>query len=289
MRSASDGCSLSTGATRICRTASASSSPSRGSGREAAIRRNRTCQKFSSPHRKGPDHLFVLGRAVRATGEKLRTGVRAAHPHAWEGLLRTRARAFGVVPAISQKGENQHFSATITPENTAWEPLQPRICQGQNSKRKFLSAGRGSVAPDRSFPPATPWLAIGTAKELVETVCKTILTDLGKPLDSGWGLMDLCKEARKEIKLTPDDIPNSNRAADTRVPPRLLRKYPLGSSGVSGVAIWPSPQLVSQQALGPGGRRRRLPATTVCPTRSQVYSGPSNPPKHRKSHPLSPG
>jgi hypothetical protein len=62
---------------------------------------------------------------------------------------------------------------------------------------------------------ADPWLAIGTAKELVETVCKTILTDLGKPIDSGWRLMELCKEARKELKLTPDDIPNSNRAADT--------------------------------------------------------------------------
>ena len=61
-----------------------------------------------------------------------------------------------MVQAISQKEENQHFSATITPENTAREPLQPRICQGQNSKRKFLSAGRCSVAPYRSFPPATP-------------------------------------------------------------------------------------------------------------------------------------
>lgn len=60
-----------------------------------------------------------------------------------------------------------------------------------------------------------PWLAIGTAKELIETICKSILTDLGKPFDKDWELMELCKETRKELKLTPDDISNSNRAADT--------------------------------------------------------------------------
>ena len=38
--------------------------------------------------------------------------------------------------------------------------------------------------------------------------------------------------------------------------------------GFRGVTIWPSPQLVSQQALGPGGRKRWIPATTVYHTRS---------------------
>ena len=36
-----------------------------------------------------------------------------------------------------------------------------------------------------------PWLAIGTAKEMVETICKTILTDLGKSFDKDWDLMAL--------------------------------------------------------------------------------------------------
>jgi hypothetical protein len=60
-----------------------------------------------------------------------------------------------------------------------------------------------------------PWLAIGTAKELIETICKSILNDMSKTVDKDWDLMELCKETRKELKLTPDDIPNSNRAADT--------------------------------------------------------------------------
>lgn len=59
------------------------------------------------------------------------------------------------------------------------------------------------------------WLAIGTAKELVETTCKTILKDLGKPIDSGWTVLELCKETRKELKLTPEDIDDASKAAKT--------------------------------------------------------------------------
>lgn len=60
-----------------------------------------------------------------------------------------------------------------------------------------------------------PWLAIGTSKELVETTCKTILSDLGKSIESSWTLTDLCKEVRKELKLTPDDISSSSKASET--------------------------------------------------------------------------
>jgi site-specific DNA recombinase len=42
-----------------------------GSGREAAIRRNRNCQKCSVSHRKGPHRLFGLGRVVGVTRGKL--------------------------------------------------------------------------------------------------------------------------------------------------------------------------------------------------------------------------
>ena len=48
-----------------------------------------------------------------------------------------------------------------------------------------------------------PWLAIGTAKELIETICKSILTDLGTPFDKDWELMELCKETRKELEAYP--------------------------------------------------------------------------------------
>jgi Abortive infection C-terminus len=60
-----------------------------------------------------------------------------------------------------------------------------------------------------------PWLAIGTAKELVETTCKSILAERNKEINPGWTFMELCKETRKELKLTPDDIPQANKAATT--------------------------------------------------------------------------
>jgi hypothetical protein len=114
----------------------------RGSGREAAIRRKRTCQKWSSPRGDGPDRLFVPGRDI---------GVASREPRGQLILMPEKdsvdsTKGFGVVPAISRKGENRHFPATITLENTAWEPLQPRNCQRQDSKRKSLSAGHGWCA-----------------------------------------------------------------------------------------------------------------------------------------------
>ena len=58
-------------------------------------------------------------------------------------------------------------------------------------------------------------LALGTAKELIETCCKTILEDRGvefKPTDK---LQTLVRQTAQELQLTPDDIPDGAKAADT--------------------------------------------------------------------------
>lgn len=60
-----------------------------------------------------------------------------------------------------------------------------------------------------------PDLAIGTAKELVETTCRTILADYGLIADAGWDVTRLVKEARGVLKLVPEDIPDSAKGADT--------------------------------------------------------------------------
>lgn len=60
-----------------------------------------------------------------------------------------------------------------------------------------------------------PRLAIGTSKELVETVCTMILNDVGKPPDKKWDLLELVKRTRDDLKLAPDDVPDSAKAADT--------------------------------------------------------------------------
>lgn len=76
-----------------------------------------------------------------------------------------------------------------------------------------------------------PELAIGTAKELVETACKSALVALGVPPEPSWDLPRLVKEAGRALKVTPEDIPDSARAADS------IRKT-LGSLGgvVAGIA-----------------------------------------------------
>jgi AbiJ N-terminal domain 3/Abortive infection C-terminus len=60
-----------------------------------------------------------------------------------------------------------------------------------------------------------PGLAIGTAKELVETCCKTILDARRVAFSKGADLPELVRLTSKELELTPDDIPEKAKAADT--------------------------------------------------------------------------
>lgn len=60
-----------------------------------------------------------------------------------------------------------------------------------------------------------PGLAIGTAKELVETCCKTILHERGLTASGNEDLPQLVKRTVKELKLTPNDIPDKAKAVET--------------------------------------------------------------------------
>ncbi len=59
-----------------------------------------------------------------------------------------------------------------------------------------------------------PELAIGTAKELVETICKTILREAGQPISSKVDLPQLVKQARQELDLLPESIPEKAKGAE---------------------------------------------------------------------------
>lgn len=72
-----------------------------------------------------------------------------------------------------------------------------------------------------------PSLAIGTAKELIETCCKTILAERGKPVSGTPDVSTLTKETLKELKLVPEGISDAARGAD--VIKRLLSN--LGTIG----------------------------------------------------------
>jgi hypothetical protein len=62
---------------------------------------------------------------------------------------------------------------------------------------------------------ADPALAIGTSKELVESCCKTILNDCGVVLPDNLDLAQLVKLTTKQLKLTPQDIPDRVKAGET--------------------------------------------------------------------------
>lgn len=72
-----------------------------------------------------------------------------------------------------------------------------------------------------------PSLAIGTAKELIETCCKTILAERGKPVSGRPDIPVLTKDTLKELELVPDGIPESARGS--KVIKRVLQN--LGTIG----------------------------------------------------------
>jgi hypothetical protein len=76
-----------------------------------------------------------------------------------------------------------------------------------------------------------PALAIGTAKELVETCCKTILNARGVVFSRSADLPELAKMTIKELALTPSDIPDTAKAAETVK--RLLSNLATITQGVA--------------------------------------------------------
>lgn len=67
----------------------------------------------------------------------------------------------------------------------------------------------------RASTDTDPWLAIGTAKELVETTCKTILRERSATLPGRPEIPELIKATRESLQLLPDQVPNAAKGADT--------------------------------------------------------------------------
>jgi hypothetical protein len=72
-----------------------------------------------------------------------------------------------------------------------------------------------------------PSLAIGTAKELIETCCKTILSERGKPITGTPDIPTLTKATLKELRLVPEGVSDASRGSD--VIKRILQN--LGTIG----------------------------------------------------------
>ncbi len=76
-----------------------------------------------------------------------------------------------------------------------------------------------------------PALAIGTAKELVETCCKTILMDRGASLPGQPDMSTLSKAVLQELQLVPEGIPDGSRGS--RVIKRLLSNLATVGNGLA--------------------------------------------------------
>ena len=60
-----------------------------------------------------------------------------------------------------------------------------------------------------------PELAVGTAKEFVETICKTILRECGETVAGSPDLLQLVRQVREKLDLLPDDVPAKAKGAET--------------------------------------------------------------------------
>lgn len=89
----------------------------------------------------------------------------------------------------------------------------------------------GQITRMESAVENDPGLAIGTAKELVETICKTILAERNVVLTGNQELPKLVKATAKELRLTPSDIPDDAKASESIK--RLLSNLATITNGVA--------------------------------------------------------
>jgi hypothetical protein len=104
---------------------------------------------------------------------------------------------------------------------------------------------------------ADPSLAIGTAKELIETCCEPILAERGKPVVGTPDVSTLTKETLKELQLVPEGIPDAARGAE--VIKRLLSNLGTIGNGLAELrGLYGTGHGKHGSATGLGARHARL-------------------------------
>src|SRR2546422_11280549 len=105
-------------------------------------------------------------------------------------------------------GQCRHIAARLLARGPNLSPLKEHAnVLNANHLADQIRRLEASVESD-------PSLAIGTAKELIETCCKTILAERGKPVVGVPDVSTLTKATLKELKLVPEGVPDAARGAD---------------------------------------------------------------------------
>lgn len=101
------------------------------------------------------------------------------------------------------------FRELIVPEMVSFEALkESEPVATHEYLRQQVNRMKNAVDDD-------PTLAIGTAKELIETCCRTILEERGETIQKkNPEVSELVKATTKCLALTPDDIPEEAKAAE---------------------------------------------------------------------------
>ncbi len=74
--------------------------------------------------------------------------------------------------------------------------------------QKLIERMEESIERDPSF-------AVGSAKDLIEAVCRTVLRERGKPVEGTPEMPELTKAVLAELDLAPQKGPTGNKTADT--------------------------------------------------------------------------
>lgn len=99
-----------------------------------------------------------------------------------------------------------------------WDALHRRSYEALRTSAAILSSSwmQQELARMEAAVDSDPALAIGTAKEMLETCCKQIAEDLRlEDLPSSPDLPQLVRAVTKALKLLPDDVPQAAKGAES--------------------------------------------------------------------------
>jgi AbiJ N-terminal domain 3/Abortive infection C-terminus len=105
-------------------------------------------------------------------------------------------------PVFAGRKRMAHLDHAVSAVKNAIEPMGAEYIN-QQITRMYAAAQ------------SDPELAIGTAKELLETVCKCILVDRTGTCDPALDLPALIKRTTKELQLAPEDVLASAKGAES--------------------------------------------------------------------------
>jgi hypothetical protein len=144
------------------------------------------------------------------------------------GASRARRDGWTLAETHELSGETR---LRVEPSNAAYARAEQSL---RNSAVALTSAWmHQEIQRIEAAVDADPALAIGTAKELVETCCKHIAGKLGVTVQPNADMPDIVKPTLKALRLVPEDI--SEKAKGSQTVKRILSNLSQITQGLAGL------------------------------------------------------